>query len=43
MSRLSALTAELVALAPDVNFANGTANLAALKRATRSFPIVLRL
>ena len=35
-----AQASELVALAPDVIVANGTANLAALKRATQSIPIV---
>ena len=35
-----AQAAELVTLAPDVIVANGTANLAALKQATQSIPIV---
>jgi putative tryptophan/tyrosine transport system substrate-binding protein len=40
VGRTSTYAAELVALAPDVIIANSSANLAALKQATRSIPII---
>jgi putative tryptophan/tyrosine transport system substrate-binding protein len=41
IGRLPVLAAELVALAPDVIAGGGTANIAALQRATSSIPIVM--
>lgn len=42
-ARIAAYSAELVALAPELIVANGAPNLAALKHATRSIPIVFAL
>jgi putative ABC transport system substrate-binding protein len=43
VGRTTAYAAELVALAPDVIIANSSANLAAVKQATRSIPVVFAL
>jgi putative ABC transport system substrate-binding protein len=40
IGRIKGMAAELVALAPDVIIANGSASLAAMKAATKSIPIV---